>query len=72
MAVAPETASGSSSSKSLDETRAMFQKDVFIYDAETVKKTSKTNITGNSIGKSTAGSTAQTPSTLEKTEDDRR
>lgn len=29
----------------------MFQKDVFIYDAETVKKTSKTNITGNSIGK---------------------
>ena len=34
MAVAPETASVSSSSKSLDETRAMFQKDVFIYDAE--------------------------------------
>lgn len=65
MAVAPETASVSSSSKSLDETRAMFQKDVFIYDAETVKKTSKTNITGNSIGKSTT--TGTTPP-LEKKE----
>ena len=43
--------------QSLDETRAMFQKDVFIYDAETVKKTSKTNITGNSIGKSTTTGT---------------
>ena len=47
-------------SKSLDETRAMFGKDMFIYDAETVKKTSKTGITGNSIGKAAAGSTAQT------------
>ena len=66
MAVAPETASGSSSSKSLDETRAMFQKDVFIYDAETVKKTSKTNITGNSIGKSTTIGTTPPPEKKEK------